>query len=148
MDPILGVVRVQLDCVLAGTGHDVVLDTCGEGLVEDPFESLEAEGQLGNVLEFWLTRNPGAAFSVGTGETVVFTVIAFGVIVYIARTQVNRVMAVDLHIGSRLPAYCTSMGRILLAYLPPEQLEQYLAKVNLVPHTTRTITSPARGVES
>jgi signal peptidase II len=41
---------------------------------------------LGNVLEFWLTRNPGAAFSVGTGETVVFTVIAFGVIVYIART--------------------------------------------------------------
>jgi IclR family transcriptional regulator, pca regulon regulatory protein len=62
-------------------------------------------------------------------------------IVYIARTQVNRVMAVDLHIGSRLPAYCTSMGRILLAYLPVEQLEQYLAKVNLVPHTTRTITS-------
>jgi len=62
-------------------------------------------------------------------------------IVYIARTQVNRIMAVDLHIGSRLPAYCTSMGRILLAYLPNEQLEQYLAKVNLIPHTTRTITS-------
>jgi IclR family pca regulon transcriptional regulator len=62
-------------------------------------------------------------------------------IVYIARTQVNRVMAVDLHIGSRLPAYCTSMGRVLLAYLPAEQLEQYLAKVNLIPHTTRTITS-------
>ena len=62
-------------------------------------------------------------------------------IVYIARTQVNRVMAVDLHIGSRLPAYCTSMGRILLAWLPTEQLEQYLAKVNLIPHTTRTITS-------
>ena len=41
---------------------------------------------IGNVLMFWLTRNPGAAFSVGTGETVVFTVIAFGVIVYIART--------------------------------------------------------------
>jgi IclR family pca regulon transcriptional regulator len=62
-------------------------------------------------------------------------------IVYIARTQVNRVMAVDLHIGSRLPAYCTSMGRILLAYLPAEQLEQYLAKAVLTPHTTRTITS-------
>ena len=62
-------------------------------------------------------------------------------IVYIARTQVNRVMAVDLHIGSRLPAYCTSMGRVLLAYLPAEQLEQYLAKAVLTPHTTRTITS-------
>src|SRR5271168_5516721 len=63
-------------------------------------------------------------------------------IVYIARTTVpSRVMAVDLHIGSRLPAYCTSMGRVLLAYLPPEQLEGYLARAELTPHTTRTITS-------
>jgi IclR family transcriptional regulator, pca regulon regulatory protein len=63
-------------------------------------------------------------------------------IVYIARTTVDRVMvAVDLHIGSRLPAYCTSMGRVLLAYLPSDQLEHYLSRVNLVPHTTRTITS-------
>jgi IclR family pca regulon transcriptional regulator len=62
-------------------------------------------------------------------------------IVYIARTQVNRVMAVDLHIGSRLPAYCTSMGRVLLAYLPADQLEHYLSKVTLTPHTTRTVNS-------
>ncbi len=62
-------------------------------------------------------------------------------IVYIARTQISRVMAVDLHIGSRLPAYCTSMGRVLLAYLPTDQLEQYFARAVLTPHTTRTITS-------
>lgn len=65
-------------------------------------------------------------------------------IVYVARSSVNRVMAVDLHIGSRLPAYCTSMGRILLAYLSPEQLEAYLARVVLTPHTTRTVTSIER----
>ncbi len=63
-------------------------------------------------------------------------------IVYIARTTVDRVMiAVDLHIGSRLPAYCTSMGRVLLAFQPPEKLEEYLGKVELVPRTTRTIVS-------
>jgi IclR family pca regulon transcriptional regulator len=62
-------------------------------------------------------------------------------IVYIARTSVSRVMSVDLHIGSRLPAYCTSMGRILLAYLPSEQLESYLAKVELIPYTTRTVNT-------
>ncbi|HEX7158193.1 MAG TPA: IclR family transcriptional regulator C-terminal domain-containing protein [Edaphobacter sp.] len=62
-------------------------------------------------------------------------------IVYVARTTVNRVMAVDLHIGSRLPAYCTSMGRILLAYLSTEQLEQYLSRVVMTAHTPRTITS-------
>ncbi len=62
-------------------------------------------------------------------------------IVYIARTSTARMMTVDLHIGSRLPAYCTSMGRVLLAQLPPEALEQYLARVVLTPLTTRTITS-------
>ena len=62
-------------------------------------------------------------------------------IVYVARTVGSRVLAVDLHIGSRLPAYCTSMGRVLLAYLPPEELEAYLARAVLTPHTTRTITT-------
>ena len=65
-------------------------------------------------------------------------------IVYIARSSgagASRIMSVDLHIGSRLPAYCTSMGRILLAWLPPDQIEHYLAHVVLTPHTTRTVTS-------
>jgi len=61
-------------------------------------------------------------------------------IVYIARSSVSRVMSDDLHIGSRLPAYCTSMGRVLLAYLPGDQLEQYLARVTLTPFTARTVT--------
>jgi len=62
-------------------------------------------------------------------------------IVYIARSAVSRVMSDDLHIGSRLPAYCTSMGRVLLAYLPAEQLEEYLVRVELIPHTARTVGS-------
>jgi IclR family pca regulon transcriptional regulator len=62
-------------------------------------------------------------------------------IVYIARTTVTRIMSADLHIGSRLPAFCTSMGRCLLAYLPPEQLEAYLARVDLHRYTTRTVNS-------
>jgi signal peptidase II len=62
---------------------------------------------LGNVLELWLTRNPGAAFSVGTGETAVFTVIAFGVIVYIARTarklySVGWAIALGLLLGGAM----------------------------------------------
>lgn len=62
-------------------------------------------------------------------------------IVYIARSTVSRVMSDDLHIGSRLPAYCTSIGRVLLAYMPAEQLEPYLARVVLTPHTARTVSS-------
>lgn len=62
-------------------------------------------------------------------------------IVYIARTSVTRVMSVDLHIGSRLPAFCTSMGRVLLAYLPQDQLEAYLSRVILTQYTPKTINS-------
>ena len=51
------------------------------------------EGQpvhvLGDVLMFNLLRNPGAAFSVGTGDTIVVTAIAVAVVVYIARTARN-----------------------------------------------------------
>jgi IclR family transcriptional regulator, pca regulon regulatory protein len=62
-------------------------------------------------------------------------------IVYIARSSVSRVMSDDLHIGSRLPAYCTSMGRVLLAYLPGDQLEKYLTRIVLTPFTARTVTN-------
>ncbi len=62
-------------------------------------------------------------------------------IVYIARTQVHRLMSVDLHIGSRLPAYCTSMGRVLIASQPPDEVERYLARVDLKSYTPRTVNT-------
>lgn len=65
-------------------------------------------------------------------------------IVYIARSSVTRVMSVDLHIGSRLPAFCTSMGRVLLAYLPQDQLEAYFNRVQMQPYTPKTITTPEK----
>ena len=65
-------------------------------------------------------------------------------IVYIARSATRRIMSVSLNIGSRLPAYCTSMGRIALAQLPAERLEGYLERVKLRPLTARTVVSPAQ----
>ncbi|HEX7044066.1 MAG TPA: IclR family transcriptional regulator C-terminal domain-containing protein [Burkholderiales bacterium] len=63
-------------------------------------------------------------------------------ILYVARSKkTTRIMSVDLRIGSRLPAYCSSMGRVLLAHLAPTELEAYLARVKLRPYTERTVTS-------
>ena len=62
-------------------------------------------------------------------------------IVYVARANVTRIMAIDLRVGSRLPAYCTSMGRVLLANLPMEELESYLSRAELTRRTSRTIVS-------
>lgn len=62
-------------------------------------------------------------------------------VVYIARVATKRIMSVALNVGSRLPAYCTSMGRVLLAHLSRNELDAYLARVVLKPLTARTVTS-------
>jgi IclR family pca regulon transcriptional regulator len=63
-------------------------------------------------------------------------------IVYVARVQTRRIMSVSLSIGSRLPAFCTSMGRVLLAHLPAEMLENYLKVTKFQRFTEKTISDP------
>lgn len=63
---------------------------------------------------------------------------------YIARAAVNRIMAIDLHVGSRLPAYCTSMGRVLLANVTADKLHSYLKRVTFTRYTDRTVLSAAK----
>lgn len=62
-------------------------------------------------------------------------------IAYVARSSPKRVMTIDLQVGSRLPAYCTSMGRVLLAALPLDQLNSYLAQAPFPAVTPRTATA-------
>ena len=65
-------------------------------------------------------------------------------ILYIARSSTTtRLMSIDLGLGSRLPAYCTSMGRVLLAGLSAADLDAYLSRVKLTKLTPRTISEPA-----
>lgn len=65
-------------------------------------------------------------------------------IVYVARVPTSRIMSVGLSIGTRLPAHCTSMGRVLLAALTPAELDRFLATAALRPFTARTITAKDR----
>jgi IclR family pca regulon transcriptional regulator len=62
-------------------------------------------------------------------------------IVYIARSATRRIMSIGLGVGSRLPAYCTSMGRVLLAHQSPAWLDSYFERVQLKKLTPRTRTS-------
>ena len=61
-------------------------------------------------------------------------------IVYVVRVPTQRIMNVSITLGTRFPAYCTSMGRVLLAALPVDELDAYLARVRLEPLTPRTVT--------
>ncbi len=62
-------------------------------------------------------------------------------IVYVARVPTRRIMTVAIDVGTRFPAYATSMGRVLIAHLPADRIESYLSRVNLAPLTARTVTS-------
>ncbi len=63
-------------------------------------------------------------------------------IVYVLRVPTQKIMSINLGVGSRLPAYCTSMGRVLLADLPPAERERRLAQRPLQALTPRTLTDP------
>lgn len=63
-------------------------------------------------------------------------------IVYIARAAQRRVMSIGLMPGSRLPAHCTSMGRVLLSTLPQEELRNLIDAADLTPRTPNSITDP------
>ena len=61
-------------------------------------------------------------------------------IVYVLRVSTHKIMSISLGVGSRLPAYCTSMGRMLLADAPPKQVRQILATSKIQPLTRYTLT--------
>jgi IclR family transcriptional regulator, pca regulon regulatory protein len=75
-----------------------------------------------------------------THESSSLTVLEGDEIVYLARSAAKRVMSVGLSVGSRLPAYCTSMGRVLLATLPEPQLTAYLERLQPRAFTPKTVT--------
>jgi len=70
-------------------------------------------------------------------------------ILYVARSSAStRIMSIDLGVGSRLPAHCTSMGRVLLAGMPADDLAAFLRRVKLAPFTPRTLVAKDRLAEA
>jgi len=68
-------------------------------------------------------------------------------IVYVARSAMSRVMSIGVAVGTRLPAFCTSMGRVMLAALPEEEFAAFLERVELKALTPRTVTDKSQFVE-
>ncbi|MFF4055697.1 IclR family transcriptional regulator C-terminal domain-containing protein [Streptomyces sp. NPDC001668] len=62
-------------------------------------------------------------------------------IVYVARVPARRIMTAAITVGTRFPAHVTSVGRVMLAHLPADELEVRLVRAELVALTTRTIVS-------
>lgn len=76
------------------------------------------------------------------GESTSAAVLDRGDIAYIARVSTRRIMTVGITVGTRFPAYATSMGRVLLAGLPEAELADYLAQTQI-----RALTPQAIGTK-
>ncbi|MCU1380865.1 MAG: IclR family transcriptional regulator [Acidimicrobiales bacterium] len=63
-------------------------------------------------------------------------------IVYVARVPTKRIMTIALGLGSRLPAYLTSMGRVLLAELDDDEVDRVLGPGPYEARTSRTVIKP------
>lgn len=77
-----------------------------------------------------------------TGQSSSASVLDDTQILYIARASQRRVMSINLNPGSRLPAYCSSMGRVLLAALSDSNARDVLARSDLRANTDRTLVDP------
>jgi IclR family pca regulon transcriptional regulator len=75
-----------------------------------------------------------------TGDSAALCVLDGLDIVYIARASARTLLRLEAHVGSRFPAYPTSMGRVLLAGLRPEGLRRYFAAASFEALTEHTVT--------
>jgi IclR family pca regulon transcriptional regulator len=78
------------------------------------------------------------------GESCALAVLDEHDIVYALRLPARRILSTNIGIGSRLPAHLVSLGRVLLAALPEEEREAYLAGADFKSVTSRTVTDPRR----
>ena len=82
-----------------------------------------------------------AKLSQDLGETVSLAVLDGLYTVYVDRVRIQAIVGVVLGVGSRLPAHCSSLGKVLLSDLPTEELERRLAQAELTSFTPNTISS-------
>lgn len=73
-------------------------------------------------------------------QTVSMSVLDGMEVVYVDRVRYHQVLGVTLGLGSRIPAHCASLGKAMLAYLPPEEIDRRLETADLWACTSHTIT--------
>lgn len=94
-------------------------------------------------MPIWNLAEPAMqALASQVGESCSAGVLEGSDIVYVLRVPTRKIMSIGLGVGSRLPAYCTSMGRMLMAGMSDEQALALLRATPLEALTRRTLTEP------
>jgi IclR family pca regulon transcriptional regulator len=91
-----------------------------------------------------VTRNYLEDMAFKTGDSAAVAVLDGTEIVYVARASLRMLLRLEAHVGSRFPAYPTSMGRVLLAGLSRQRLAHYFETARFEALTEHTVTDRAR----
>jgi len=79
-----------------------------------------------------------------TGETAHLAVLRDGQVVSLVNVESSQTLRTPATVGTRTPAYCTSLGKAMLAFAPPEHIDAFLRNRKLEAFTRKTITSASR----
>jgi IclR family transcriptional regulator, pca regulon regulatory protein len=154
--PVLGVSELGRDIGLSrSTTHRYVATLAALGyLQQDPVSKKYRLGprvlDLGfsaiNSMELREIAAPHLReLSDATGYTVNMAILDNLDIVYVDRCRSSRAgqreIDLNLHVGARLPAYCTSLGKVLLAFLPGDERSERLARIEFTRRGPNTITT-------
>jgi DNA-binding IclR family transcriptional regulator len=75
-----------------------------------------------------------------TGETINLAILEAGDVVYVQKVETAELIGEKIRVGSRFPAHCTALGKVLLAQLPEQALDELLSGTKLVQRTPHTIS--------
>lgn len=132
--------------------HRLLSTLAAEGLVEqDPNTGGYRLGlvifELGGAVRVHMDLHAAAGSVLAhlreeTGESAQVGMLDGHDVVYVDRLESTHALRLFTETGRRVPVYCTSSGKVLLAFAPEPERERYLATATLTPHTPRTVTDP------
>lgn len=135
-----------------GTTHGLISTLCDFGYIDQsPITGKYKLGfklfELGNIVAQRLEiKNIAAPYIQKLveemEETVHLTILDKGEVLYIDKRESQQSIRIASRVGARLPAHCTGVGKVLLAFLPAEERKKIIAEKGLKRFTRNTITDP------
>jgi DNA-binding IclR family transcriptional regulator len=133
----------RITTVLAEMGF-IERDTLKRGFIEGPRLIKLALDTLGAAAPRTLRHAILRSISEQVGETCNFGILVGSEVLYLDRVEANWPLGLRLEAGSRVPAHCTAIGKLLLSQLPPRERQQTIAAMPLARYTSRSLTDAQR----
>lgn len=117
-------------------------DTLKRGFIEGPRLIELALGTLRSAAPRTLRHTILRSISEQVGETCNFGILVGSEVLYLDRVEAKWPLGLRLEAGSRVPAHCTAIGKLLLSQLPVRERQHTIAAMPLARYTGRTLTDP------